>query len=88
MNTFHVCFQWLRELYLDEEPIHLIMDFYSLHRAHETRGFAATFGIILNFIPPGCTDELHPLDGNVFEALKSMCRRAFSAFVLTSGMNG
>jgi hypothetical protein len=69
VNAFHGHLHWIQELYLDAEPIYLILDCYSVHRAHETRSFAATHGIILHFIPPGSIDEVPPLDRYVFGAL-------------------
>jgi hypothetical protein len=80
VNRFHAYLQWLWELYLDDEPNHLILDCYSVHRAHQTRSFAAILGIILHFISPGCTDELQTLDRYAFRVLKSMCRRLFQRF--------
>jgi hypothetical protein len=82
VDTFHAYLQWLRQFYGDQEPIHLILDCYSVHRSAATRGFAAELGIFLHFIPPGWTDELQPLDRYIFGALKSTCRRLFQRFCM------
>jgi hypothetical protein len=39
VNTFQVYLEWLQEHCLDEEPIYFILNYYSVHRAHETRRF-------------------------------------------------
>jgi hypothetical protein len=60
-------------------PIHLILDLYSAHRAEANRTCAAELQIVLHFIPAGWTDELQPLDRDVFGALKRICRRLFAS---------
>jgi hypothetical protein len=73
LSTFHSYLDWLRQSYVDDEPIHLIFDCYSVHCSADTRDYAKGLSIVLHFIPPGWTDELEPLDGYIFGALKSMC---------------
>jgi hypothetical protein len=76
-ETFQRYLNWLRSLYPDQQPIHLVLDMYSVHRSEKSRAVARELGIQLHFIPPGWTDELQPLDRYVFRALKSVCRRLF-----------
>jgi hypothetical protein len=77
VGTFRHYLSWLRTLYPDDQPIHLLLDCYSVHRANEIRPLAAELGIELHYIPAGWTDELQPLDRYVFGAMKAMCRRLF-----------
>jgi hypothetical protein len=68
-------FAFLRStLYCDSEPLIVILDTYSAHRAHVVREIAQLSGITLIFIPPGCTDRLQPLDRRVFGVLKAYAR--------------
>jgi hypothetical protein len=83
-DTFQRYLNWLRSLYPDQQPIHLVLDMYSVHRAEKSRVVARELGIELHFIPPGWTDELQPLDRYVFGALKSVCRRLFHRHHLLS----
>jgi hypothetical protein len=76
-KTFHKYLHWLRSIYPDGKPLHLILDSYSVHRAAATKTVARRLGIQLHFIPAGWTDTLQPLDRYIFGALKSMCRRLF-----------
>jgi hypothetical protein len=76
-ETFHRYLHWLRTLYPDGKPIHLILDSYSVHRSAPTKAVARRLGIRPHFIPAGWTDSLQPLDRYIFGALKSMCRRLF-----------
>jgi hypothetical protein len=76
-ETFQRYLHWVRSLYDDAEPIHLILDAYSVHRAESSRRLASSSGIHLHFIPAGWTDELQPLDRYVFGALKAIGRRLF-----------
>jgi hypothetical protein len=79
-ETFTAYLEWLRSFFSDAEPIHLILDCYSVHRSRESRELAAHLGIVLHFIPAGWTDELQPLDRYIFGALKAMCKRLFHQF--------
>jgi hypothetical protein len=51
------------------------LDTYSAHRSAEVREMARLWGIDLVFIPPGCTDQLQPLDRRVFGVLKAYARQ-------------
>lgn len=79
-ETFAAYLEWLRSLFDDGGPIHLVLDSYSVHRSQQSRELANRLKIRLHFIPAGWTDELQPLDRYVFGALKSMCRRLFHRF--------
>jgi hypothetical protein len=76
-ETFRTYLERLREWYGHEDPIHLALDCYSVHRSQEIRDDAIGLGIELHFIPAGWTDELQPLDRDIFGALKSISRRLF-----------
>jgi transposase len=84
VDTFRQYLEWLRGFYGDSDPIHLILDAYSVHRSQDTRNIARELNIELHFIPPGWTDELQPLDRYIFGAMKSICRRLFQRFCLRS----
>jgi hypothetical protein len=77
-ETFRRWLHWLRALYDDGDPIWVVLDCYSVHRADVMRSHAEELGIHLVFIPPGMTDEFQPLDRFVFGAMKSTCRRLYS----------
>jgi hypothetical protein len=62
------------ELYR-EGPLIIMLDAYAAHRSREVWEIAEPSGIQLVFIPPGCTDELQPLDRRVFRGLESHARQ-------------
>jgi hypothetical protein len=61
VHPFRQYLEWLRAFYADSDPIHLILDAYSVHRSQDPRNVARELHIELHFIPPGWTDELHKL---------------------------
>jgi hypothetical protein len=77
-ETFVRWIHWLRTLYDDGDPIWVVLDCYSVHRAEAMRTHAAELGIHFLFIPPGLTDEFQPLDRFVFGAMKATCRRLYA----------
>jgi hypothetical protein len=54
----------------------------TLSTDQDTRNIARELNIELRFIPPGWTDELHPLDRYLVGAMKSICRRLCQRFCL------
>jgi hypothetical protein len=80
-------FAFLRgTLFCDSEPLIVILDTYSAHRAQVVREIAQLWGITLIFIPPGCTDRLQPLDRRVFGVLKAYAREQWRrAYHATGG---
>jgi hypothetical protein len=58
-------------------PFHLICDLYAAHKTDRVKLEALQLGITLYFIPPGCTDDLQPLDRRMFGVLKSKARNFF-----------
>jgi hypothetical protein len=75
-TTFMEYLQALRN-HMGEGPIHLILDCYTAHRTDNVKACAEALGINLHFIPAGMTDELQPLDRNVFAVLKATAKRLF-----------
>ena len=73
-DTFCQFLMSLRERFVDDEPIYLLLDMYSVHRSDETKTLAENLGIELIFIPPGMTDHYQPLDRRVFGVLKQYMR--------------
>jgi hypothetical protein len=67
------------------DPICVIMDTYSAHRNDLVKARATELGIRLEFIPPGCTDLLQPLDRRVFGVLKSSGRQQWLEHYGTEG---
>jgi hypothetical protein len=59
-------------------PLVVILDTYSAHRTAAVKATAEELGIELEFIPPGCTDLLQPLDRRVFGVLKSYGRQQWT----------
>jgi hypothetical protein len=53
----------------------VFLDTFSAHRSPITKSIADLFHIQLEFIPPGCTDVLQPLDRRVFGVLKAHARQ-------------
>jgi hypothetical protein len=60
-------------------PIHLFLDWYSVHHTEAMKQAAARLGITLHFIPSGLTDEIHPLDRVVLDMLKAQIEHLFRA---------
>jgi hypothetical protein len=85
IETFKHYLNWLHDYYAidtrfaisEDQPIHLILDCYSVHRSEQIKQYAADRCIKLWFIPAGHTDALQPLDRAVFGAIKSIFRRRF-----------
>jgi hypothetical protein len=77
-ETFMRWIHWLRALYDDGNPIWVVLDCYSVHRAERIRAHAGELGINFLFVPPGLTDEFQPLDRFVFGALKATSRRLYA----------
>ena len=46
-----------------DQPLHLILDLYSVHRDAEIKALANELNIQLHFIPAGMTEKLQPSDG-------------------------
>ena len=66
----------LREkIFADDKVIVLIVDVYPTHRSETVRRTAQELNICLEYIPPGLTDVLQPLDRRVFGALKSIAKQ-------------
>jgi hypothetical protein len=63
----------------------VILDTYPAHRAPLVKAKAAEFGIRLEFIPPGSTDLLQPLDRRVFRVLKSYGRQQWAILYQATG---
>jgi hypothetical protein len=61
----------LRATHCPDGGLVVILDTYSAHRTDAVKSTAAQLGIRLEFIPPGCTDLLEPLDRRIFGVLKS-----------------
>ena len=77
-ETFKDYLGFLSE-YFQHQPIHLILDIFSVHRSPEIKEYARQLGITLHYIPSGCTDKYQPLDRRVFGALKATARHVFYA---------
>jgi hypothetical protein len=69
----------LRDLpeYQDGHDIHLTLDRYATHRCDDVLAMADELGSHLQFIPPGLTDLLQPLDRSAFGALKAEYRAIY-----------
>ena len=76
IETFKEFLQNLRA-YCGNNPIYLILDCYSVHRADAIKEKAKELNIELIFIPPGMTDRIQPLDLRIFGPLKSISKRLF-----------
>ena len=74
-DVFSEYLMWLREYFGDDKKLHLIMDCYSVHRKQIIQSLANTLNIDVMFVPPGCTDQLQPLDRYVFGSLKGIAKR-------------
>ena len=72
-------FQLLREHLYPTGPLVVLLDTYAAHRSAATKEAAARLEIELVFIPPGCTDQLQPLDRRVFGVLKAHAREIWRA---------
>jgi hypothetical protein len=77
IRTFEKYLQMLKRAFPGDEPIHLILDYYSVHLSQEIRSDARDLGKNIKFIPAGTTDCLQPLDRAVFGTLKASARRMF-----------
>jgi hypothetical protein len=73
--TFRHDLVWLRDRFSDNEPILLVLNWYSVHRNPETKQCPEDLGTVLKFVPAGMTDALQPLDCSVFGAMKADRRR-------------
>jgi hypothetical protein len=62
VGTFQHYLSWLHSLYAGDEPIHLLLDCYSVHRAGEMRALRAELGIELHSIPAGRVNSSHWTD--------------------------
>ena len=60
-----------------DQPLHLILDLYPMHRDAKIKALANELNTQLHFIPAGMTDKLQHLDRNCFGALKATARRLF-----------
>jgi hypothetical protein len=79
VGTFHAYRQWLRQFDADQEPIHLMLDCYSVHRSAATHGV----GIILAFHPTWVGQmSFNPLDRYIFGTPKSTMSTSLPAFSL------
>jgi hypothetical protein len=56
---------------------------FSAHRCPEARALTAALNINLEFIPPGMTAELQPLDRWICGNLKAQARQRFDALCRT-----
>lgn len=86
-DSFHTTTGWMTEdaflhylgllrerIFPDDQPFILIIDVYPTHRSDRVRQRAQELKIRLEFIPPGLTDALQPLDRRVFGALKGIAK--------------
>jgi hypothetical protein len=86
-TTSDVMCSYLRHLRQDsypEGPLVVILDTDSAHRTELVKATAAGLGIELEFVPPGCTDLLQPLDRRVFGVLKSSGRQQWTEHYLST----
>jgi hypothetical protein len=65
----------LRSQYQDAALIDLVLDFQSVHCCETSKACTLRMCIMLHFIPAEWTDELRPLDRDIFGTLKAICRR-------------
>jgi hypothetical protein len=77
IETFEEYLAMLKSEFPGDEPIYLILDYYSVHRRQAVREYARELGIIMKFIPAGMTDLLQSLDRAVFGTLQGIARRLF-----------
>ena len=84
MNTECFCqyLEFLRKLYPENQPIHLIIDSYSSHTSKVSKEKAESLNIQLYFIPSHFTDMLQPLDIAIFAPLKSMANKMLRRILL------
>jgi hypothetical protein len=80
--TVAAMLEWLKFLrnlpeFQHGRSIHLILDGHATHRCEAVRTLAAMLSIVLQFIRPGLTDVLQPLDRSVFGALKGEYRAIY-----------
>jgi hypothetical protein len=68
---------YIRDGASGEDRIYLIIDLYKAHMTEAVRQRAHELNIELIFIPPGCTDELQPLDRKVFGPLKAKAKHQY-----------
>lgn len=64
--------KFLRDQISADKTIHLLIDNAPSHKGQIIEDKAEELNIILHYIPPGCTDELQPLDIRIFGCLKSI----------------
>ena len=62
----------IRQQYPDNDPLFIIVDSFSVHKAQSAMTLAAELNITLKLIPPGMTNLLQPLDLRIFGVLKSI----------------
>jgi hypothetical protein len=81
VEPFRHSLDWLRKHSRGRIPrerrLHLIVACSSVHRSDDIKRYATRRGIQLSFILAGFTDELQPLDRDVFGAIKAMFRGIF-----------
>lgn len=59
------------------EQMVLFWDVFPAHRKESVKEKAEQLGVLMKFIPAGCTGELQPLDFRIFGIVKSMVRSRF-----------
>ena len=69
---FEEYLRMIRQQYPDNDPLFIIVDSFSVHKAQSAMTLAAELNITLKLIPPGMTNLLQPLDLRIFGVLKSI----------------
>lgn len=67
----------LKQYFLDEKEIHLILDLYMAHLTEKVKSYALGLKIILHLIPSQMTDIYRPLDRSIFGPFKTLARCYF-----------
>lgn len=75
-DAFLTYLKFLRQQFIDDQKVYLVLDTYGSHRTQSAREMAEALNISLIFVPPGMTDRCQPLDLRVFGALKSIAKAA------------
>ena len=74
-EAFEMYLKFLRQQFVDDDIIYLLLDTFTVHRKPELRELANGLNIRMIFVPAGMTDKYQPLDRQVFGALKATAKR-------------
>jgi hypothetical protein len=82
--------QWIKRIWdnviiSDKEKKFLIMDKFSVHQKETVLNLLKEIDSEVEFIPPGCTGILQPLDTDINKPFKNKMRAKFESWFATAG---